>query len=180
MIYVFLADGFEEIEALTPVDILRRAGKKVCTVGVTGKQVTGSHQITVEADVEISKVDFREIEALILPGGIPGADHLRACQPLCDLLQAENKKGTLICAICAAPYVLGELGILQGKQATCYPGYEEKLLGASHKEAQAVTSQNVITGRGAGAAGEFAFAIVEKLCGKDTVEKLKQGMCYAK
>lgn len=179
MVYIFLADGFEEIEALTPIDILRRAGKEVCIVGVTGKTVEGAHHISVETDVTIGKVNFETIEALILPGGMPGADHLRANTILCDLLTDEHAKGTNICAICAAPYILGELGILQGKKATCYPGYEEKLVGAQWVKQQTVTDGNIITACGAGAASDFAFAITKKLCGEAMVEKLRKGMCYA-
>lgn len=178
MIYVFLADGFEEIEALTPVDILRRAGKDVCLVGVTGKIVTGAHHICVTADCEIGKMPKKEVEAIILPGG-PGHQNLDKCDILKEMIQKENKKGTLICAICAAPSILGRMGLLSGKKAICFPGYEPELIGAEVELGESVVEDgSFITARGAGAAASFGFAIVGRLCGKSVSDKLYESMCY--
>ena len=177
MFYVFLAEGFEEIEALTPVDILRRAGVEVKTVGVTGKTVRGSHAIEVTADLELSELHDSNPEAFILPGGMPGTRNLAASRELCNLL-ASAKDSTLLCAICAAPSVLGKLSLLEGKKATCFPGFEQELLGAEVQNAGVVTDGNVITGKGAGAAADFAFAIVEKVKGKRTAQSLRDTMCY--
>jgi 4-methyl-5(b-hydroxyethyl)-thiazole monophosphate biosynthesis len=177
MFYVFLAEGFEEIEALTPVDILRRAGIEVKTVGVTGKSVRGSHGILVSADLEFADWNDANPEALILPGGMPGTRNLGASQKLCELLVSQ-KNTALICAICAAPSVLGKLGLLNGKKATCFPGFEQELLGAQVQPVGVVTDGNIITGKGAGVAAEFAFAIVEKVKGKQEAEALRNTMCY--
>jgi len=178
MIAIFLADGFEEIEALTPVDILRRAGKEVCLVGVTGKVVTGSHGICVTADCEIGNMPNAEVEALVLPGG-PGHEHLDKCDALKEMIRDEHKKGTLICAICAAPSILGKMGLLKGRKAICFPGYEPQLLGADVRMgAQVVEDGTFITARGAGAAAPFGFAIVSHFCGRAAALKLQESMCY--
>ena len=127
----FLAPGFEEVEALTPIDLLRRAGAQVTTVSVQAeKAVTGSHQITVEADTLFEDMDFEDQDLLILPGGQPGTNNLKACQKLRSLLADADKKGKLLAAICAAPTVFGDMGLLKGKKATCYPGCEEGLVEA--------------------------------------------------
>jgi len=178
MIAVFLADGFEEIEALTPVDILRRAGKEVCLVGVTGKIVTGSHGICVTTDCEMGNMPQDDIEALILPGG-PGHKNLDKCDALKEMIREENKKETLICAICAAPSILGKMELLTGKKATCFPGYESELIGADVQMGASVVIDGMfITARGAGAASSFGFAIVTHLCGKTVTLKLQESMCY--
>ncbi len=177
MFYVFLAEGFEEIEALTPVDILRRAGLSVQTVGVTGKRVRGSHSIEVTADIELTELQDPSPEALILPGGMPGTKNLAASDTLCALLKANQEK-TLLCAICAAPSVLGKLGLLKGKKATSFPGFESELIGAQVEPDGVVTDGSVITGKGAGAAADFGFAIVEKVKGKQAADSLRQTMCY--
>ena len=132
MTYVFLADGFEEIEALTPVDILRRAGEKVITVGVTGKEVTGAHGIVIVADstIEEESTHNENPNLIVLPGGLPGADNLRANAIVRELILRADRSGALIAAICAAPRILGELGLLGGKRAVCYPGFEKYLTNA--------------------------------------------------
>lgn len=174
-VYVFLADGFEEIEALTPVDLLRRAGVEVQTVSIMeGKQVTGSHQIRVEADLMLAEADFESVSVLVLPGGMPGAAHLGECGKLLEELkrfagQPEKK----VAAICAAPSVLGQNGILNGKKAICFPGFEDKLIGAEVQTgAKAVVDGNVITSRGMGTAIDFGLALVAELCGREKAEKL--------
>ena len=167
MNYLFLDNGFEEIEALTTVDLLRRANVSVTTVSVTGKvMVLGAHNIAVEADCLFDDVDFSDAETLILPGG---ASHLEDCQALCELLIKHNEENKMIAAICYAPSVLGKLGILQGKQATCYPGFES-FLGESYVGGLVVESKNVITAKGPGLSSDFAFCIIEKLAGSEIAD----------
>ncbi len=175
MIYMFLANGFEETEAVTPLDILRRADIEVKTVGVGEKTVTGAHGITVVADLCETQVDFDKIDGVILPGGMPGTLNLAASQTVDKAVRLAAKKGVLLSAICAAPSVLGQKELLAGKRATCYPGFEEKLIGATVTKKPVESDGNVITAWGAGAAMRFGFALVEFLCGKqkaDAVEAL--------
>lgn len=176
-VYVFFADGFEEIEALTAVDVLRRAGLSVEIVSITPDEiVTGAHQVPILCDKNIVNCDFSDASLLLLPGGMPGAATLGECEDLCKQLLRFAEAGKPLAAICAAPMVLGRLGILQGRKATCYPGFEEYLEGATCTGALVEHDGNIITGRGPGAAMEFAMAVVELLCGADVVEELKAGM----
>ena len=176
-IIVFLADGFEEIEALTPVDILRRAGLSVKTVSVMDEQVVaGAHGVPVLADVMFDEVNAEDAEMILLPGGLPGATNLDAHQGLSQMILDFAKEEKPLAAICAAPLVFGNRGLLEGKKATCYPGFETYLKGAQYTAALVDKDGNFITGKGPGAAMEFAFAIVEKYCGMDKVNELKQGM----
>lgn len=176
-VYIFLADGFEELEALAPLDILRRAGLDVELVSITDEiEVVGSHGLRVLCDSTIDLISPENAELLILPGGMPGSDNLAASEELAEILVKHNKEGKRLAAICAAPYVLGELHILEGKQATCYPGYEDKLLGAEFLNQSVVVSQNVITGNGAGAAVKFAFKIVAELKGQRLADFLAEKM----
>ena len=176
-IFVFLADGFEEIESLTPVDILRRAGLSVKTVSVMDEQVVaGAHGVPVLADVMFDEVNAEDAEMILLPGGLPGATNLDAHQGLSQMILDFAKEEKPLAAICAAPLVFGNRGLLEGKKATCYPGFETYLKGAQYTAALVEKDGNFITGKGPGAAMEFAFAIVEKYCGMDKVNELKQGM----
>ena len=176
-IFVFLADGFEEIEALAPVDILRRAGLSVKTVSVMGEQVVaGAHGVPVLADVMFDEINAEDAEMILLPGGLPGATNLDAHQGLSQMILDFAKEEKPLAAICAAPLVFGNRGLLEGKKATCYPGFETYLKGAQYTAALVEKDGNFITGKGPGAAMEFAFAIVEKYCGMDKVNELKQGM----
>ena len=176
-IFVFLADGFEEIEALAPVDILRRAGLYVKTVSVMDEQVVaGAHGVPVLADVMFDEVNAEDAEMILLPGGLPGATNLDAHQGLSQMILDFAKEEKPLAAICAAPLVFGNRGLLEGKKATCYPGFETYLKGAQYTAALVEKDGNFITGKGPGAAMEFAFAIVEKYCGMDKVNELKQGM----
>ena len=150
MIYVFLADGFEEIEALATVDILRRAEIEVKTVGVTGKNVTGTHNIKVEADIYIDEATDVSLDGVVLPGGLPGAWHLKDNQRVRELTEYCFKTKKLVAAICAAPAVLGDFGFLKGKKAVCYPGFEDRLVGAECVSDSVVVSENIITAKGAG------------------------------
>lgn len=177
MVLVHFAEGFEEIEAITAVDVLRRAGIETLMVSLTGTlDVTGSHGISVKTDLLFEDVDYNKAEMLVLPGGLPGAHNLRAHKGLEKQLLSFGEQGRWIAAICAAPYVLGELGLLNGKMATCYPGFEKHLKGAETLYEEAVIADNIVTGQGAGPAMKFALKIVEALKGKDLAEELAQKM----
>ena len=177
MVYVLLVEGFEEIEALEPVDIMRRAGLEVRTVGVTDKTVTGSHGITVEADIEICDVNPDQMQLLMLPGG-SGHVNLDSSKDVHYLIDTACEKGIYIASICAAPSILGKRGLLNGKKATCFPGYEKYLEGAEVCADKAVCDGIFITGKGAGAAADFGFLIVELLCGADKAKELRGVMQY--
>ncbi len=175
MFYLFLADGFEEIEALAVVDILRRASVPVLTVGVTGRHVEGAHKIKVEADIDMDMVEPDKMDGIILPGGMPGTTNLEKDAKLSNLIDFAAENDLWLCAICAAPLILGKKGLLAGKRATCYPGFESDLMGAI-LEKQVCTDGKTITAQGPGAALPFAYAILDAL-DKDT-EKLKREMQY--
>lgn len=179
MIYVFLATGFEDIEALAPVDIMRRAGLEVQTVSITGEQiVTSAHGVGIVADMLLSDVDFPKAEMLVLPGGLPGSTNLDACKPLTQAIVRHFEAGGAIAAICAAPLVFGHLGLLQGRRATCYPGVESELKGATYTSAIVEQDSNIITGKGPGAAFEFGYTIVEYFRGQSVSQILREGMIY--
>lgn len=177
-VYVFFADGFEEMEAFASVDILRRAGVNVQMITVTDSEIVkGAHGVPVLCDRNIVNCDFYDAELLVLPGGLPGATTLNECEYLRKLLTGFASQGKPIAAICAAPMVLGGLGLLKGKKATCYPGFDEYLEGAEYTGAMVEKDGNIITGKGPGASIMFALAIVEHLCGKEKVEELEKAMC---
>ena len=177
MICIFLADGFEEIEALTPVDVFRRAGLETLTVSITDKHtVIGSHNISVLADLTLSEVNLSDADLLLLPGGMPGTKHLGACKPLCDAVTAHAKAGKPVAAICAAPSVLGGLGLLAGKEAICYPGFENALTGATISEKRVVRDGNVVTAAGMGVALDFSLECLRLLGHADTAEKIRSGV----
>ena len=178
MIYVFLAEGFEETEAITPIDMLRRCGKEVLTVGVTGKVVRGSHNIPVECDITIDEADVGGLEMIVLPGGMPGTLNLGADETVDKVIREFAAAGKLVSAICAAPSVLGQAGLLEGKKATCHPGFEDKLLGAAWLEEPVVVDGNIITSRGMGTAIAFALEIVRYFADDESVEKIKTGLVY--
>ena len=170
---VFFADGVEEIESITVVDLLRRASIETVMVSITGKkEVTGSHGITIQTDKLIEEINPSTMSMLILPGGMPGTKNLENCEMLKNYLKEFNQKDKYIADICAAPSILGHLGILQGKKACAYPGYEKDLLGAKVTENKAVVDGNVITSRGAGTAFYFALAIIAELKGKQEAEHI--------
>jgi 4-methyl-5(b-hydroxyethyl)-thiazole monophosphate biosynthesis len=175
--FVHFAEGFEEIEALTIVDVLRRAGIETEMVSVTGKrQVTGAHDIKITANVVFEDVNYEEAAIVILPGGMPGSKNLMEHEGLAKVLKTKSSQMQPIAAICAAPMVLGELGILEGKEAVCFPGFEPHLKGATVKTDATLKSNNIITGRGPGAALNFSLEIVKLLKDKNTADKLAQGM----
>ena len=172
-VYVFLADGFEEIEGLTVVDILRRGGVPVCMVSVSGdKTITGSHGIVLHSDLLFEETDFADAAMLVLPGGMPGTLHLKEHEGLAALLKKEVSKGTILAAICAAPTVLGGLGLLEGQKATCYPGLEDQLTGADVSKEPVVVSGSFITSRGMGTAIPFALKLLEVMKDAQTAERM--------
>ena len=177
MIYLFLATGFEEIEALATIDILRRLNLDIKTVSVTGTRlIHGAHGIPVMADTLFRRTDIDEADCLILPGGMPGAKNLAASDALRRSLVAHNNKGKLIAAICAAPMILGQLDLLRNKNATCYPGFENFLVGAKCVNNLVVEDGNIITAKGPGAALEFGFAIGAHFVERDLIDKMRFAM----
>ena len=175
MVYVFLANGFEEMEALAPVDLLRRAGVEVFTVGVGSDMIVSSHNIPVKTDTTVDKIVLNdELEMIVLPVGMPGTLNLEAngvVQSSIDYC-VENKK--YICAICAAPSILGHKGLLKGRNAICFPGFEEDLCGAIISEKYVVSDGNFITARGAGVAVDFGLEIVKALGGSELSNKIRE------
>ena len=179
MVYLFLANGFEEIEALAPLDVLRRAGVPVTTVGVGGDSILGAHGIRVQADIPDTMYRDSAPDMIILPGGMPGSENLDNSRVVDAALRAAARNDAYLCAICAAPMVLGKRGYLQGKRAVCYPGFEEYLEGAVVTDARVECDAKVITSKGMGAALEFGLALVEVLCGKEKAEQIA-GAVFAK
>ncbi|MEE1219077.1 MAG: DJ-1 family glyoxalase III [Ruminococcus sp.] len=176
MFYMFLADGFEETEALATLDVMRRAGLNVQTVGVTGDFVTGSHNIIVKSDIDFDKISMTDIEGAVLPGGMPGTTNLESDSRVIDCVKYCFDNNKIVAAICAAPSILGHLGMLKGKKATCFPGFESSLEGAEHTGAHAEADGNVITGKGAGCAIEFGYEIVKKAVSKEIADKVISDM----
>ncbi|MDE6907833.1 MAG: DJ-1/PfpI family protein [Lachnospiraceae bacterium] len=178
-VYVFLAEGFEEIEALTVVDLLRRAELSVKMAGISGAgRVTGSHGICVEADISIDEVSLEETAMLVLPGGMPGTKHLGACEKLTALLKKADEQKIRIGAICAAPSVLGDLGLLNGKKAVCYPGFEERLAGAEVLREPVVTDGHITTGRGMGAAIPFGLEMISCLKSEEESGRIGEAIIF--
>ena len=178
-IAVFFAEGFEEIEALTVVDLCRRAGVDTCMVSVTGqRKVTGSHKIGVEMDAQFEEVDFAGLDMIVLPGGMPGTKNLEAHGALMAQVDAFYEAGKGVAAICAAPSILGHRGILKGRKACSYPGFEKDLEGAEVIYDSVAVSDHVITSRGMGCAIDFSLAIISHLCGKEVAEKMAETIIY--
>lgn len=176
---IFLADGFETIEALTVVDMLRRAGEEITMVSITGdKRVQSSHRVMVEADEIFDNMHFSDIDVLVLPGGMPGTTNLAACEKLKQLIQKHFSEGKLLAAICAAPGILGEMGLLAGKKACCFPGLEEKLAGAEVTFQETTVDGNVITARGMGTSIVFAAEILKKTAGENTAQEILNKIVY--
>lgn len=177
---IFLAPGYEEVEMLTVVDMLRRAGVEIDMVSITEqKEVTSSHNVTITADKLFGEVDFSSVQMLILPGGIPGTPNLRACDPLCEQLRTfagdENK---WLAAVCAAPTVLGELGILDGHQATCYPDFADEIICGQYIKKPVVGDGQIITSRGMGTCIDFAGEIIAALKDQQTADLIKTKIIY--
>lgn len=177
--YLFLARGFEEIEAITTIDLLRRAGIACVTVAIGDSlQVAGAHHIPVIADQPLSSVQLEDADALILPGGLPGVTNLNESTLLRNLIAEGNKAGKLIAAICAAPMILGQLGILHGKEATTYPSFEPHLEGYIATEQSVVVAGNVITARSAGVTIPFALSIIAHLVGQEVADEVRSAIIY--
>ena len=174
MVYVFLADGFEEVEALTPIDLLRRVGVEVVTAGVGKKEIIGAHNITVKTDVLSSEVCAQNARMIVLPGGWPGTPNLQADDNVQKAIDVMINNNRYIAAICAAPMILGEKGLLKGKNATCFTGFEDKLIGAKYNGKPVCVDGKIITARSAGVALDFAFELVRVLKDDDTVNSLKE------
>ncbi|WP_310605108.1 DJ-1 family glyoxalase III [Anaerosporobacter sp.] len=176
---VFFADGFEEIEALTVVDVLRRAKIDVTLVSMKGiKEICGAHKITLVTERFFDDMNYEAVDMIVLPGGMPGTARLAENRPLQKLINKFYENGKSIAAICAAPSILGTLGILAGRKAVCYPGYEDKLRGATIVDAEVVVDGNVITGRSMSSAIEFSLAIVEKLEGKELADSVAKSIVF--
>ena len=173
MIYMLLGTGFEETEAIAPLDLLRRANLDVMTVGINGKTVYGSHKIGVEADIELKELDLTDMEMIILPGGLGGVASIRASQAAMDAISFAWENGKYVAAICAGPTVLADLGIVDGKHATCYPGCEDGMGNAMMAtNAASVIDGRVITGTSAGCAIPFGLSLIEVLKGKEEAERI--------
>ena len=176
---ILLAEGFEEIEGLTVVDILRRADVEVVTISISDKrEVTGAHQITVLADATFSEVDFAQLNGIILPGGMPGTKNLMEHEGVKQIVKEFYAAGKLVAAICAAPSVLGQAGILQGKKAVCYPGFEEQLTGAECLTDKVVRDGTVITSRAMGTAIPFGLALIAYFRGEEKAEEIRASILY--
>lgn len=178
-VYEFLADGFEEIEALGPVDVLRRGGVEVNTVSVSGTlTVTSAHGVKVQADMLLADADLADAALLLIPGGMPGAQNVDECEAVRRALLAQNNAGRRIGAICAGPMVLGHLGILKGRRATCYPGFDKELDGAEYTADPITVDGNIITGKGPGATLDYAYTLLEMFKGERVTRMMKEGMMY--
>lgn len=178
-VIVPLAPGFEEIEAVAVIDILRRAGIEVVTAGLDGDAIEGSHGITIAADMELKDVEWSDADALVLPGGMPGSKHLRESARVRDAVASVAGSGRLVAAICAAPTVLVAAGILEGRRATSHPAHRAEMTGCRYEEAAVVEDGNIITSRGAGTAIEFAAAVVRRLAGEDAARDILARIVYA-
>ena len=173
MVYILLGTGFEEVEAVAPLDLLRRAGVEVLTVGLNGKTVYGAHNIGIEADIEIGEMDLTDVEMVILPGGLGGVTSIRACREAMDAARFAFDNGKFVAAICAGPTVLADLGITDGLEATCYPGCEGGMGSAKMiPNAACVRDGKVITGTSAGCAVPFGLALVAALKGEEAAQQL--------
>lgn len=177
MVYMFLADGFEESEAIVPLDMLKRGGVDIKTVSITDNNiVNGSHGIAVMTDITVSEMTDEPLEMVILPGGMPGASNLRSNEAVVKAVTETYNNGGYVAAICAAPYILGELGLLKGKKAICYPSFEDRLVGAEVVIDDVVCDGNVITAIGMGAALKFGYALVSVLKGNDVAYKIAKSI----
>ena len=172
MVYVLLGTGFEEMEAITPIDLLRRAGVSVLTVGITGKTVYGGHNIGIKADITIDEMDLTDLEMIVLPGGLGGVASARASQQALDALKFAWENDKFVAAICAGPTVLADLDITDGKEATCYPGCEDSMGSAKITGKNCVQDGKLITGMSAGQAIPFALKLIEALKGNEVANQI--------
>lgn len=175
---VYFAEGYEELEALTVVDVLRRAKIEVVMTGISKETVTSARDISVQMDTTIEKLNHDDIDMIVLPGGVPGTQNLEANSLVLENIKRFKEQGKWLAAICAAPSILGKLGLLMGEKATCYPGYEKYLEGCEYRDESTVVSHKIITGKGAGTSLAFAFGILENIQGKEAVDQLKKNMQF--
>ncbi len=173
MVYLFLADGFEEVEALTPLDMLRRAEIPVCTVGIGGEFIRGAHDIVVKADCTPSEMLLTDMTAVILPGGMPGTLNLERSDDVQRAIVYAIEHNLTVAAICAAPSILGHAGYLDGRKAVCFPGFEEDLLGAVVEETSFVWDGNILTAKGAGVALDFGLELVARLASREKSDEIR-------
>jgi 4-methyl-5(b-hydroxyethyl)-thiazole monophosphate biosynthesis len=175
---VILADGFEEIEALTIVDILRRSGVITITAGVSTNPITSARNVQLNADKHVNSIDCNDFDMIILPGGMPGAENIDQNKTVERLLQCFNKKEKYIAAICASPFILSNKGLLKDKKATSYPSFENQVNAKEYLDESVVVDGKIITSRGPATAAEFSFKLAELLVGQEKVEELKKAMLY--
>lgn len=180
MVYILLGNGFEEIEALTPCDLLRRAGVEVALVGVNGMEIVGSHKITVRPDIPLDAVHMETMDMLVLPGGLRGVESILHCDAALELTKRAWQAGKFVCAICAAPTILAKLGILSDVPATCYPTKEKEMGDAKLVNAGVVCHDRVITGRAAGSSVEFSLALLEALCGEEEARRIAAQIVFSR
>ncbi len=178
MIYILLGNGFEEAEAIVPADLLRRAGFEVQFAALEGDVVASTRNVRITADCKLSDIDMDKLEMVIVPGGLGGTDAIKANAAACDILKKAAAKGAYVAAICAGPTVLAGLGLLEGKRATCHPGMEGQLTGATPVNQTVVVDGQFITSQAAGTAFDFAFKLVELLAGPEGVAKVQKGVYY--
>ena len=180
MVLLFLADGFEEIEALTQVDYLRRAGVEITTVGVNGEFATGTRKIVVKADTTLDKVEYTDdVEMVILPGGLSGMNAMKSSEKVCSIVKKAEEEGKYVTAICASPTIFAHLDMVRGKKCVCYPGMENELIAAGgiYTDEAVVTDGKMITARAAGASEEFSFELIRVLKGDDAAENVRKSIC---
>ena len=176
MIYMFLAEGFEEIEALCPLDLMRRASLEVTTVGVGSAFITGAHGITVKADIVDTELSYSSLDMIFLPGGMPGTLNLAASETVITAINDAYRANAYIAAICAAPSILGDMGLLKGKKAVCYPGFEDRLTGAEIPDQDVVLDGKILTAKGMGVALKMGLEIVKIFCGEETAKNLSHAV----
>lgn len=178
MVYVLLGNGFEEVEALAPVDILRRGGVEVCTCAIGGSVVTGGHGIRVLGDMPVEDISLENLEMIVLPGGLGGVKAIRESKAAMDAVKNAWESGRYVAAICAAPTVLADLDIPKGKKATCYPGMEDEMGDALMENAPVTVDGNLVCGQAAGSAMEFGFTLLALLKGEETANSVKNGIVF--
>ncbi len=180
MVLLFLANGFEEIEALTQVDYLRRADVEIITVGVNGEYACGTRNIVVKADTILDKVEYTEdVEMVILPGGLGGMNAMKSSEKVCSIVRLAEKDGKYVTAICASPTIFAYLDMVRGKKCVCYPGMEDELIAAGgiYVDEPVVTDGKMITARAAGASEEFSFELIRVLKGNEAAETVRKSIC---
>ncbi len=175
---VFIATGFEEIEAITPIDLLRRSGIKVITAGLGSKEVTGAHGMSIICDTTVSEMVHHPVDAVILPGGMPGTTNLLECNDVLEIVRSNHRDNKLIAAICAAPKILDKSGILKGKSFTCYPNNSDEITTGKYIDSPVVVDGNLITGRAVGSAIDFSLAVIEAILSNAAALDVKDKIVY--